>query len=149
MGQVGPFQPENSLSTIKSIYLQRLGAIFWFQPKFLTFSAIFIVLPDFGGVQARWAGPPKSSILAIFTESGLFSVTQQNQRFQVPCDLYLLAFEDFDPKNLTGHAQGQVGRTLIRGQKIVYPQSIPYSTSIESSGPVDHENTIFEKFRPL
>ena len=42
-----------------------------------------------------------------------------------------------------------MGRTLIRGQKIVYPQSIPYSTSIESSGPVDHENTIFENFRSL
>ena len=89
--------------------MQRLGANFWFQTKCLTFPAIFIVLPDFGGVQARWAGPPKSLILAIFTESGLFSVTYQNQIFQVPCDLYLLAFEDFDPKNLTGLAQGQVG----------------------------------------
>ena len=149
MDQVGPFQPENSLSTIKSIYLQRLGAIFWFQPKFLTFPAIFIVLPDFGGVQARWAGPPKSLILAIFTESGLFSVTQQNQRFQVPCDLYLLAFENFDTENLTGLAQGKVGRTLIRGQHLFYPKIIPYSTSIESSRPVDHENKIYEKFRPL
>ena len=75
MGQVGPYYPENSLSAIKSIYLQRLGAIFWFQLKFLTFPAIFIVLLDFWGVQARWARPPKSSILAILTESGLFSVT--------------------------------------------------------------------------
>ena len=149
MGQVCPFQPLNSVSNIKSTDLQQLSAIFLFQPNFLTILVIFIVLPNFGRVQARWAGPPKLSILAIFTESGLFSVTQQNQRFQVPCDLYLLAFEDFDPKNLTGHAQGQVGRTLIRGQKIVYPQSIPYSTSIESSGLVDHGNTIFEKFRPL
>ena len=111
----------------------------------MTFLAIFIEIPDFRGEQARWARP----FSAIFTKTGLFSVNQQNQRFQVPCDLYLLAFEDFDQNNLTGCACGQVARTLIRGHKIVYPQSIPYSTFIESSGPVDHENTIFEKFRPL
>ena len=42
-----------------------------------------------------------------------------------------------------------MGPTLIRGQKMIYSQSIPHSTSIESSGLVDHGNTIFEKFRPL
>ena len=84
--------------------MQRLGAIFWFQPKFLTFPAIFIVLPDFGGVQARWAGPPKSSILVIFTRTKLFGVIYENEQFQVPCDLHPLAFDDFGRKNLTGRA---------------------------------------------
>ena len=36
-----------------------------------------------------------------------------------------------------------------KGQKLEYPHSIPYSTSIKLSEPVDHENTLFEKSRPL
>ena len=74
MGQVGPFFLVYSAFCIKSTFLQSLGVILLFQLKFLSVLRNFNAVPDFGGVQASWTGPPKSSILVIFTKTALFDV---------------------------------------------------------------------------
>ena len=69
--ELAHFNPNISKSTWNAIFTAVLTV-------FVIGHEISIVLADFvnfsilGGVQARWAGPPKSSILPIFTKNDFF-----------------------------------------------------------------------------
>ena len=69
MGRIGAYLTLKSANRLKMLDLRLFLTVFVIDYKISIVSAGFVNFSIFGGVQARWAGPPKSS---IFTKNDFF-----------------------------------------------------------------------------
>ena len=74
MGRIGAYLTLKSAKRLKMLYLRLFLTVFVIEHKISIVLAGFVNFSILGGVQARWAGPPKSSILPIFTKNDFFGV---------------------------------------------------------------------------
>ena len=111
MGRISAFLTLKSANRLKMPYLRPYLTFFVIEHKISIVLAGFVNFSILGGVQARWAGPPKSSILPIFTKNDFFGAIQHNHIFQWSCGLQIHDFQVFGLKESTGHVLGHLGRT--------------------------------------
>ena len=72
MGRIRAFLTLKSANRLKMPYLQLFFAFLVIEHEIKIVLSVFVNFSILGGVQARWAGPPKSSILPIFTKNDFF-----------------------------------------------------------------------------
>ena len=69
MGRISAFLTLKSANRLEMPYLRLFLTVFVIEHKISIVLAGFVNFSILGGVQAKWAGPPKSSISPVFTKN--------------------------------------------------------------------------------